>query len=534
MIEIKAADTPDRLEYLPSGASVGLRPREKTTGSKGALALPSLDRKTIAAVLVAVLLLLIPVLFKLDGHPHADWQQFLGRFHPAVVHLPIAILLLVPLFEIAGYLRPSLREAAAILLAIALPASLLSVLLGFLLAYGSGTSGSVVTIHMWSGIVLTIAVMATLFLRPAWLGDRLPYAYPLLLAAIAALTLWTGHQGGSITYGTKYLTEYSPLRKTPVNAGPSFYSQHINPVFDANCVACHSASKSKGGLRLDSYKALMRGGQEGSAIVPGKPEQSTLFKRITLPPTDKHFMPTEGKPPLKPEEIAWIRAWIADGASETALTVAGVTITERTDATLPQVGDYSKLQGQIAQIEKAENIRLTPVSMKPADGLILNTVDAGRTFGDAQLVPLEKLAPYIVEANLARTSVTDSGFDVLSKFNHLRALHLEDTPVTGQNLGKLTRLSELRYLNLSGTKVTQFSVAPAAQIKSLQHLYLFNTPAQPAPPAAPSVAALPIPASRATAPQPALASPPTKPPAGKTPVASSPPVLPKGAAPAVP
>ena len=48
---------------------------------------------------------------------------------------------------------------------------------------------------------------------------------------------------------------------------------------------------------------------------PGQPEKSMLFKRITLPADHKKFMPAEGKPPLKPEEIVWIKAWIQQGAS---------------------------------------------------------------------------------------------------------------------------------------------------------------------------------------------------------------------------
>ena len=40
-----------------------------------------------------------------------------------------------------------------------------------------------------------------------------------------------------------------------------------------------------------------------------------LLQRVTLPTDDKHFMPAEGRPPLKPEEIAWIKAWIQQGAS---------------------------------------------------------------------------------------------------------------------------------------------------------------------------------------------------------------------------
>ncbi len=49
-----------------------------------------------ASFLVSVTLLLLPFVFRLDGKTHADWQQFLGRFHPLVVHLPIGLILLVP------------------------------------------------------------------------------------------------------------------------------------------------------------------------------------------------------------------------------------------------------------------------------------------------------------------------------------------------------------------------------------------------------------------------------------------------------
>ena len=66
----------------------------------------------MSAVTLSALLVLLPWFVKLDGKPHADWQQFLGRFHPVVVHLPIGLLVLIPLMEIAGTFRPALREAA--------------------------------------------------------------------------------------------------------------------------------------------------------------------------------------------------------------------------------------------------------------------------------------------------------------------------------------------------------------------------------------------------------------------------------------
>jgi hypothetical protein len=93
-------------------------------------------------------------------------------------------------------------------------------------------------------------------------------------------------------------------------------------------VLCHGEQKVKGGLRLDSYDLLMRGGTSGAVIIPGKPERSILLERITLPPDHKKFMPGEGKPPLKPEEVAWIRAWIAQGASPEVKSLPGVVVPE--------------------------------------------------------------------------------------------------------------------------------------------------------------------------------------------------------------
>src|SRR5580692_4868131 len=86
-----------------------------------------------ASFVVTIALLLLPFVFKLDGKAHADWQQFLGRFHPFVVHLPVGLLLLVPLLELAGRTRTALREAAMFVLALSVFSCLFALTLGYLL-----------------------------------------------------------------------------------------------------------------------------------------------------------------------------------------------------------------------------------------------------------------------------------------------------------------------------------------------------------------------------------------------------------------
>jgi len=441
----------------------------------------------LATLLAIVTLLLLPSVFRLDGKTHADWQQFLGRFHPLAVHLPIGLIVLIPVLEIAGRFRPALLEAAMFVLSLSVFSCLLALSLGYLLAYGSGDAGAGVARHMWGGIALTIGVLACVLVRPAWASGGLRGVYPGLLACVLLVLAWTAHQGGSLTHGSNYLFEYLPKplqRWTGIRtvqaktfAYPdSFYARHVYPIFDSNCVACHGDEKRKGGLQVDSYEFLMRGGEDGPVIIPGQPEKSILLQRITLPADHKKFMPAEGKPPLKPEEIVWIRAWILQGASPSLKSLAGITVHEE-DPPLPQVADYSGKMAEISQAAKSAGVTLVPVSRNLGDGLILNTVDAGAKFGDAQLAALAPFAPYIVEAELGRTSVTDACLATLVKFSHLRAIHLEETGITGAGLAQLTQLQQLRYLNLSGTQVTAAAIAPLASMKG--HLYLYNTPAQP-------------------------------------------------------
>jgi hypothetical protein len=265
-----------------------------------------------------------------------------------------------------------------------------------------------------------------------------------------------------------------------IGASPdSFYAKRIHPVFNAKCVGCHGSANEKGGLRLDSYTDLMHGGKDGAVILPGKPEASMLLARVMLAPGDSHFMPAEGRTPLTSEEISWLRGWIRAGATPIGANIPGITVRNEEPEPPPRpVGDDSQLMPQIIRMQQGTAAKLVPVSANPTDGLILRTVDVSASFGDAQLAEFQKFAPYIVEAELARTAITDASCDTLRTFTNLHALHLEGTSITGRNLGELSSLSQLTYLNLSGTRVTAQSLAPVRKMPHLRHLYLFDTAAE--------------------------------------------------------
>jgi len=79
------------------------------------------------------------------------------------------------------------------------------------------------------------------------------------------------------------------------------------------CVECHGPDKVRGGLRLDSRAALLKGGDAGPAVVPGKPAESELLRRVLRAKGEDGVMPARGEP-LGKEHAEVLRAWIAAGA----------------------------------------------------------------------------------------------------------------------------------------------------------------------------------------------------------------------------
>lgn len=91
------------------------------------------------------------------------------------------------------------------------------------------------------------------------------------------------------------------------------YLRQVKPLLAEKCYSCHGARKQKAGLRLDTAVAAKRGGESGAAIAPGDAEGSELIRRVTSG-DDAERMPPEGKP-LKPEQVALLRTWIAQNAT---------------------------------------------------------------------------------------------------------------------------------------------------------------------------------------------------------------------------
>jgi WD40 repeat protein/mono/diheme cytochrome c family protein len=93
-------------------------------------------------------------------------------------------------------------------------------------------------------------------------------------------------------------------------AAKSTDTERAMRLLHANCLSCHNADKQKGGLQLTSRAAALKGSDNGPALVPGKPSESSLLKALS-PDADPHMPPRKQ---LSTNQIDLVRRWIASGA----------------------------------------------------------------------------------------------------------------------------------------------------------------------------------------------------------------------------
>jgi len=91
----------------------------------------------------------------------------------------------------------------------------------------------------------------------------------------------------------------------------------VDAIFNQHCLDCHASQDAGGQFVLESYEALMKGGEIGPAILPGRSGESLLVKMIEgrfEKEGKKKIMPPGKRKKLTPEEIATIKGWIDGGA----------------------------------------------------------------------------------------------------------------------------------------------------------------------------------------------------------------------------
>lgn len=440
-----------------------------------------------------------------------DLMLFVGRFHPLLVHLPVALILLLAALEVLSRF-PKFKHAnhsSGIILAITVPAAALAALCGWLLSFEGGYQGQLLQWHMWTGIATAgICLLAALLYR---LDLRRPYRWCLGCGVIALII--SAHFGGSLTHGSDYLVRHAPgpirswfvtaaatsnSNAAPQVAGPSqlpVFAAVVHPILQDKCVSCHGPEKAKGGLRLDSLEAMLKGGENGAGIVPAKPAESLVVKRMRLPITDDDHMPPDGKPQPSAAELDLIEWWVQAGAATTcSLDPAlgspaippGVAriLQERTGlpiATPKSVPPQPLEQALPVALKLGEELNIPLSAIGSGEPwLQCNASLAGTNFVNDHLSKLAAVGANLRWLDLSGTGVDDAGLRVLEKMPNLARLHLERTPITDSALAHISGLANLEYLNLHHTAITDAGVETLRPMRNLRQLYLWETKVTPA------------------------------------------------------
>jgi Tol biopolymer transport system component len=155
---------------------------------------------------------------------------------------------------------------------------------------------------------------------------------------------------------------------------PSFGSD-VAPILQKNCLGCHSSTAKMGGLVMDKFGLLMKGGAHGPPIVPGKADESRLI--MMLEGKIQPRMPYGGDP-LPAADIATIKAWIDAGgvgptAGEAGAVLAPLAIPD-IKPQVPVVSPISSLKfspdGKILAVGAYREVRL----IDPATNKLLYTL----------------------------------------------------------------------------------------------------------------------------------------------------------------
>ena len=162
--------------------------------------------------------------------------EYIGKFHPVVLHLPIgALYLTFCLVILEKFFKSQYTIPIRFGLLFSFVFSALAALLGYFLYLSDEFSGDLIDRHMWLGISTTLFIGGLLWMHKT--SKYLKYFTPSFVLTIVLLSV-TGHFGGQITHGSEYLKlpDFSQTTKIIKTDSLNLYTSMVMPILDNKCV----------------------------------------------------------------------------------------------------------------------------------------------------------------------------------------------------------------------------------------------------------------------------------------------------------
>ncbi|MBU3744150.1 MAG: hypothetical protein FGM61_06310, partial [Sediminibacterium sp.] len=386
--------------------------------------------------------------------------QVVGRFHPALLHFPLVLLLLLLVCDILpASVRPSELFLQG-LRSIAMFSAVVTAIMGMLLYIEQSTTGNAVEYHKWLGVGLAFFSCAYTGIYH-YLQER-NTLFRVAIGVLFVLIIATAHFGGTITHGENFLT--GPLQKTtPVLLDSNTLTawEVVHPILKTRCGDCHIGGVQKGGLSMNDSVAIMRGGKEGNFVVAGDSANSRMIQRLLLPLTDKKHMPEAEKPQPTPAEINLLISWVKAGlpftkpikqVSEKDMFRQLAMQTIRANVSSNRIYQFAAASPDLIQ-KLSDNYRVVESMGKDIPAVAVSFFGKAN-YSNQRLIELQPIQEQIVSLHLSKMPVTNSDLAWIGKLPHLEKLNLNYSQVTDEGLTQLASLPGLASLSLTGTSVT--------------------------------------------------------------------------------
>ncbi len=411
--------------------------------------------------------------------------DFIGRFHPVILHLPIGIFLFVFLLEIVSRLKKTDEHRPTIGLGLlsGFLISIVTCITGYILAETGDYQGELVDQHKKLAIAMTIASGLLYILNKSNQNHISKLYFPAFCTVITLLTI-TGHQGGSITHGDGFLwsnqEQEEAIAIVDINSAIA-YKDIIEPIIKKKCVSCHNESKTKGGLIMTTPQHFALGGKSGEIYLAGDAKNSEMIRRIHLPIEEKEHMPPRSKKQLSEDETSLLEWWINKGASYDE-KIGSLKPTEKITSILKKYTQPNDHYLNI-KVDKPSKQKMTALL---SAGIIANTLSKESPLVDVSLSHRKDLTKSTIQKlinvkhqlsilDLGFSNVTDKMMSPVSSFKNLRNLKLQGTKITDETIKRLSNLKHLETLNLYNTEVTDDIIDIIAKLPSLKSVYLWQT-----------------------------------------------------------
>ncbi len=413
----------------------------------------------------------------------------IGKLHPLLVHLPIGFIILTIFLEFlswTGNRRSAFTWVVQGSLILTILAGIGSIVTGIFLVESNPWAGSNLHLHRILAFVTVISFLVVFILKRFYPNYRRSVSTIVSILLLLLISI-TGHFGGTLTHGESYLsladesTNIKEFSDVPVDSIQVF-TEFIKPVLEQKCQRCHNSSEMAGNLDVSNYQSLIATGKSGKTIIASNSNASELFRRVTMSPDEKKFMPPSGDP-LSYSEIRILKYWIESGAGKDIVFSPASTdmelktiLASNYQIDLEAKPYYEKVK--VDPLSESNMARLKESGIKVSflsDQNYLLDISLNKELTNDQLQLIWELGEKVAFLDLSESNVEDEWLTGLADLVNLVRLDVHSTQLDGLFLQYLTPLDNLESLNLFNTEVDDTYLDGLRELNNLKRVYTWQS-----------------------------------------------------------